>query len=71
MLNNKHENKCNKCGRSHDIGNAQPRVKHVVYVKEQGTMQSLAIKNIGDNPITSHLVFQEQIKCEPSNPTIN
>ena len=57
MSNERLENKCNECGRYHDVGNAQPKTNHVLYVKEWGTLQNVAIKRIADNPITSHLVF--------------
>ena len=48
------------------LENAQPKIKHAVYDKNQGTLQSAAMIKIGDNSITSHLVFQEQIKLQPS-----
>ena len=38
------ENKCNKCGRSHDVGKCPARDKHVLYGKEQHSLQNVAIK---------------------------
>ena len=31
------------------LENAQPKTKHVLYAKNQGTLQSAAVKKIGDN----------------------
>ena len=45
---------------------AQPKIKHALYAKNQGTLQSAAVIKIGDNPITSHLVLQEQINFNPT-----
>ena len=53
------------------LENAQPKTKHALYAKNQGTLQSAAMIKIGDNPITSHLVFQEQIKLQPNHPIIS
>ena len=50
------------------LENAQPKIKHALYGKNQGTLQNVAVTMIGDNPITSHLAFQEQIKLQPNHP---
>ena len=46
----------------------QPKTKHALYAKSQGTLQNVAMKKIGDNPVTSHIVFQEHIKLQHNNP---
>ena len=51
VSNKRLENKCNKCGRSHDKGKCpDKKIKHVLYAKEQGTLQNVAIKKIRNNP---------------------
>ena len=63
----KPKNKCSKCGRLHDFGNAQPKIKHALYAINQGTLQIAAGIKRQDNFLTSHLVFQEQINLQPNH----
>ena len=49
----------------------QPGIKHTTNVNKQDILQNIVREKIGDNPITSHLVFQEPAKFQPSNPTIS
>ena len=37
----------------------------------KNTLQNVTTKKIGDNPITSHLVFQEPIKLQTNHPNIS
>ena len=65
--NKKPKNKCNKCGRLHDFGKCPAKDKQALYAKNLGTLQSAAAIKIADNPVTSQLVLQEQIKLQYSH----
>ena len=53
------------------LENALPKIKHAFYAINQGTLQIAAGIKRGDNSITSHLVFQEQINLQPNHPNRN
>ena len=49
----------------------QPGIKYAINVKKTGHFSKYCHKKMGDNPITSHLGFQEPAKLQPKNPTIS
>ena len=57
VSNKRLENKCNKGGRSHDVGKCPAKDKTCLIYQRKDTLQYIAVKKIGNNPITSHLVF--------------
>ena len=59
ISNKKPENKCNKCGKSHDVGKCPAKDKTCLICQRIGHFAKCCLKKIGDNPITSHLVYQE------------
>ena len=60
--------KCSKCGRLHDFGKCPAKNKTCLLCHKPGTLQIAAGIKRGDNSITSHLVFQEQINLQPNHP---
>ena len=59
--------KCSKCGRLHDFGKCPAKNKTCLLCHKPGTLQIAAGIKRGDNSITSHLVFQEQINLQPNH----
>ena len=65
--NKKPKNKCSKCGRLHDFGKCPAKDKTYLICQKPGHFAKCCIIKIGDNPVTSQLVLQEQIKLQYSH----